>query len=242
MITQNDVDSFVKWCERNLALASAQLPEEYYYNSLPFCVIDCIYAINHEYKRPVPLVNNYCSQFTLERIRADRNKLPIIAIQHSVSNLVKDMQVKGLNHYTNNVFRWHQSVKTGKDYKTRKEIRTLKTDIIFSFAGLLCNQNIEYFQDMPSIRHDKAFEQKALAIKGIADLTLSYFFMLAGDDNTIKFDRWLDRNAIMVLGRKISIDDGQYLYRKACNALNAPYPHMTPRLLDCVVWEFMRKI
>lgn len=242
MITQSDVDSFVKWCEGNLALASAQLPEEYYYNSLSFCVMDCIYAINAKYKRPVALVENYCDLFGLNRLRADNTTLPPISMQQSVSDLVKDMQFQGLEHYTRNVFRWHQSVKTGKNRETGKELRTLKTDLIFSFTGLLCSHNIEYFQDVLLIQHDECFEKKALAINGIGQRTLSYFFMLAGDDNTIKFDRWLARNAIMVLGRTISIDDGQELYRKACNALNAPYPHMTPRLLDYVVWEFMRNI
>jgi hypothetical protein len=236
MITDNDVNVFVKWCEANLNLCQAQLPEEYYYGHLSLCVMDCIYAINTKYKQPVKMVDNYCKHFNLKRIRTNKTMVPSIEVQQKTSDLVSSMLSLGTAYYTDEIFCWYQSVKTGNN------ARTPKTDLVLTFANLLCSNGIEYFQDVQPIIHNKVFEDKALAIKGIGQRTLNYFFMLAGDDNTIKFDRWLERNANSVLNRKLSMADGQNLYIKSCAVLKRTYHNITPRLLDYKVWEFMRRI
>jgi hypothetical protein len=234
-VSQSDINTFVAWFKTNINLKNAVLPPEYYYSSLPLCVMDCIDSINARYVRPVKLIQNYCSFNGLPLYRVNRNALPPLSSQQPVSALVLDMQNKGLSCYTNNVFKRFQRVKTAKG------VYTPKTNLIYDFAGLLLRYNVNYFQDITSILMDNNFEKDALGIPGIADRTLSYFFMLAGDDSTIKFDRWLDRHATMVLGRKINVKYAQNLYSKTSRALRPKYPHVTPRLLENCAWDYTRK-
>lgn len=239
MINQIDINKYAEWCDGHLHLSNAALGEEYYYNSLPFCVIDSIFAIKEDYSRIKSLLTRYCNHHQLLRIRPNNNTLPALSQQQSISSFVTDIQKQGIYVVTNNIFQYNGKVYTGMN-KAKKRQFKLKTQLVYEFAALLCKNNVDYFQHVPSIINNTTFNTAALEIDGIGDLTLSYFFMLSGSDDLIKFDRWLDRNVRYVLGKTITASDALDLFTKTCTILISKYPHLTPRLLDYAVWDYTR--
>jgi hypothetical protein len=72
-------------------------------------------------------------------------------------------------------------------------------------------------------------------------ISVSYFFMLAGDENLVKPDRWIGRFLKRHLGYVTSSAEAQSLIAGACAILRVKYPHLTPRLLDNVIWNLERR-
>lgn len=63
--------------------------------------------------------------------------------------------------------------------------------------------------------------------------------MLCGDDSYCKPDRHI-RNFVFQIAKKIFSDDYiQKIITEEALSLKSTYPHMTPRLLDYAIWQYM---
>ena len=85
----------VKYCEKVLDLETAKLPEEYYYTSVPLCVIDAVFSIGVRYEGVKNTVKKYCRYFNLNQFR-EATEHPEIKLQQSVEDFLKSFNELGL--------------------------------------------------------------------------------------------------------------------------------------------------
>src|SRR5204862_1280588 len=92
----HDADLVAAQADRLLPLAGATLSEEYFYQSLPLCVIDAVYSVGVRYESVRGVVARYCRRFGLTRVREDRTVLPPRDEQESVSSFCDRFQQAGV--------------------------------------------------------------------------------------------------------------------------------------------------
>lgn len=229
---ENDEKLIADFCEEVLDLQSAKLPDEYYYSSVPLCVIDSVFSIGVRYEGVRNTVTRYCNYFNLSQYR-NGTDLPSFDEQQSVGEFIQSYKVHGLQSYIENVLKNKQ--------RTSPRNGILKAEAVYKFCAILQKYGIEYLQDVKKLYDNKEFE---LEIKGIqgqkSGISLVYFYMLAGEDNWVKPDRMIIRFLESVLKRKIKIDDAQNLLELTSRQLANKFPDITPRLLDYQIWNYAR--
>ena len=62
------------FCRNNLNLRNAKLGNEYYYQSLPLCIIDAVFSIGIKYQTTQSVVQKYCNFFKLNKIRKKHSR------------------------------------------------------------------------------------------------------------------------------------------------------------------------
>ena len=75
-------------CLAELSLATAELSREYYYDSLPQCVIDAVFSIGVKYGSTRKTVIKYCEKFNIKRI-ADPINAP--SDSHTIDELINNI-------------------------------------------------------------------------------------------------------------------------------------------------------
>lgn len=216
-----------------LTLDGAVLVEEYYYNSLPLCVIDAVFSIGVRYEGVQAVVRRYCNHFGLVRIRPDRTVLPEKDTQESLDGFLARFKKLGAQRMATEVFANLQRT------STRSGI--LKSEAVERFASTLCEHGIEHLQDIGAQLPSDALDQEIRKIPGQGSgISLQYFWMLAGSDGLIKPDRMILRFLEQALRRQVRVSEAQLLLSDVVTELQPKYPGLTPRLLDFKIWEYQR--
>lgn len=211
------------------------LGDEYFYQSLPLCVIDAVWSIGVHYTNVKNVVKRYCAYFNVQRIRLPKKTLPKINTQQSTQELFKSMKQLGHTHYRDSIFKNRQ--------RTSSCNGICKSEAVLFFCKELARYGVHYFQDVPKIIHDKNFEKQIKSIPGQkSGLSLKYFFMLSGSDNLIKPDRFILKCLKSISDRSYTHGEAQEILVKACAILKADFPKLTPRLLDNKIWSYQRKL
>ncbi|MHC1726582.1 MAG: hypothetical protein AB9866_11315 [Syntrophobacteraceae bacterium] len=228
-----DVSIIATRAKNVLPLASAQLGNEYFYQSLPLCAIDAVYSIGVRYEGVRNTINRYCAHFKLQSIRTRKNVLAQKHEQESVSNFCERVEKYGPDAMAIDVFHNKQ--------RTSPINGILKAEGAYRFAVVLRKYGIEHLQDIGSAVHNHDLEKDILAIPGqTSGISLNYFFMLSGSDDLIKPDRMILTFLKSILGRPVTLSEAQELLAGTTNQLSAAYPHLTPRLLDHEIWKYQR--
>lgn len=222
-------------CARqNLSLNDEILPDEYFYQSLPLCIIDAVYSIGVRYSQVQNVVDRYCSYFNLKKTRDDRNSLPPIDSQESTIDFLNRMQDISVDKFTSDIFQNRQRTSTNRGI--------LKAEAIYRFANVLKNYGVNYLQDVPAVIQNIDLENDIKQVPGQrSGISLRYFFMLSGSENFIKPDRMIQRFLESVLQRPVRIIESQNLLSEAAEELKLDYPTITPRLLDYLIWNYQRQ-
>lgn len=231
-----DALKLAQHCDRVFDLSNAKLGDEYFYQSLPLCVIDAVFSIGVRYKSTQNVVSRYCDRYQLLKIRANPDILPSIDTQETNSAFLRKIDVHGIQYFTDMVFcnKQRTSAKNG----------ILKTEAVYRFAGVLHSHKVETFQDISKIIDSNKFERDILLIPGQGSgISLKYFFMLAGNSNLIKPDRMIHRfldDFSMQTHQKYQHEEATFLLQEAGSILSKKYPKITPRLLDYQIWAYQR--
>ena len=106
MITGKDSQVFARFCESSLNLNNARLGEEYYYNSLPLCVIDAVFSIGVKYTSTKNVILRFCNYFEIVRIMNDR--FNSLSSQMSISDFIKIYNEFGVGRMSEEVYMNHQ--------------------------------------------------------------------------------------------------------------------------------------
>ena len=229
----NDINVIAAHADKVLPLASACLGEEYYYQSLPLCIVDAVYSIGVRYEGVKNVVAQYCARFDLRRTRSTNGEFPLIHEQESVSAFCEKAERIGPANMAVDVYRNRQ--------RTSARNGILKADAVYLFAAALRKCDIEYLQDISGAVGNTALERDIRAIPGqTSGISLKYFFMLAGSDDLIKPDRMILAFLGEALGRLVSTSEAQDLLTAAVEQLRVNHPNLTPRLLDHEVWKYQR--
>ena len=216
-----------------LPLATASLPDVYYYNSLTLCVLDSVFSIGVRYEGTEAVVKRYCAAFGLNRIRASRPAWPPPAAQEPLSALVERVEAVGSIAFATTILRNRQ--------RTSSKNGILKAEAAAEFARVLHGFGIKYFQDLPTFHDDGQVQAALRRVRGQrSGISVSYFWMLAGSEDLIKPDRMILGFLRETLGQAVSMEQATVLLRRATTILQREIPHLTPRLLDHEVWRFQR--
>ena len=214
-----------------IKLSTAKLSDEYYYDSLPQCLIDAIFSIGTKYASTRKTVIRACDK--LKRKRLD----PLTHCQsdsYTIDEFIKDISKYSdygmIDVYVNR--QWTSS---------RSGIR--KAEAVYKLADILKKHKVNTLKDIRSLSSTRLddLEKEFISVKGQGSgISFSYFLMLSGDENHIKADRWILRFLKDVTGKKYAKTDAEKDLRDVCVELNKTYPTLTPRLLDHEIWKYMR--
>ncbi|MTI65483.1 MAG: hypothetical protein FH753_02670 [Firmicutes bacterium] len=227
----NNIESIIKRVESVIDLSSAKLSEEYFYQSLPLCIIDSVFSIGVTYTSTRNTVLRYCKYFDLKVYR-EYYELPTIEKQESISQLIQKMKKIGTKRFAWEIFKNRQ--------RTSSRNGILKSEAVLKFAEVLNSYEVEYFQDINKIINSSEFEERIKKIPGQkSGISLKYFFMLIGSNDLIKPDRMVLGFLKNCMGKEVKLEEAQILLSEASELLKDKYENMNPRLLDHEIWKYM---
>jgi hypothetical protein len=174
------ISKIADFTKNNITVENYKLDPEFYYQSLPFCVIDSIYSIGVRYETVKKTVKNFCEYNNLLIFRENVDSIPEKSSQFSVNDFMNMFGQADYNELATSIFRNKQ--------RTSSVSGVLKAEAVVHFLKELSNEGINYFQDLENISTN--FESKIKEIIGQkSGISLQYFYMLAGNDRLIKSDR-----------------------------------------------------
>lgn len=216
-------------CKEKLNLESATFSSSCYYDSLPLCVIDAVFSIGVQYTAVKNVVRNYCSYYELRRYNREQDSQ---GDTHTISQLVEHITDMGIQKSADIIFKNHQ--------RTSARNGILKAEAVLQFAKVLQRNGIESIMDFRSKGLSENAVKEILKIPGQkSGLSLRYFCMLAGDDTQAKPDRHVLRFINQITGKNFSVQQAYEMLSGAADLLKPVYPHLTVRLLDYTIWNYM---
>lgn len=222
-------ETLAKACQNQLPLAQTTLSNSYYYDSLPLCVIDAVFSIGVRYTSVQNVVKHYCNKCGLRQYNLQQDAL---GDTHTISQFIQKIADLGVEQSADQLFCNHQRT------STRNGI--LKAEAALQFAKVLQRDQVECLSDYRTKGLSTAAQKEIRLIPGQkSGLSLRYFQMLAGDDTQAKPDRHVLRFLNAVLGQPVSVQQAYELLVEAVDYLHPDYPHLTVRLLDYTIWNFM---
>ncbi len=220
------------FCKKKLELEHAKLGQEYYYASLPLCVIDAIFSINVKYEAVRNVVSRCTTYLKVAMYRDIKSNFLPTSEQLSVNDFLTFYEKNSLDHITRNIYR--------NRCRTSSKNGILKSEAVYMFLNILKNHGVNYFQDMDKIDFDR-FEKEVKSIPGQkSGISLKYFFMLAGNEALIKPDRMIRRFVEEHTGQALSNFELMQLFNEVIGILKSDFPHLTLRELDHEIWKYQR--
>jgi hypothetical protein len=220
-----------QYCIEKLDLKNVALGVEYYYSSLPLCVIDAVFSIGIRYVSTQNVVKRFCHYLNLEIFRKYQSAFPPMEQQYSLNRFIDFYQNNNLSFITNSVYE--------NKCRTSTNNGILKSQAVIEFAYVLQKYNVNYFQDISLVINNTNFEKDIKNIKGQkSGKSLSYFFMLSGEENLIKPDRMIERFVEDCIGKKLSSFEIIKLFNEVIIILNNEFKNLTLRQLDYEIWKY----
>jgi hypothetical protein len=233
MFTITEIQTFVSYCKIKLDLSNLTQSEEYGYHNLPLCIIDAIFSINALYISTENTVKRFCNYFDVTRLREIELAPP--SEQLSVSEFIKLHEGFTFQEMAENVYQNRQ--------RTSSRSGILKSEAVYLFATVVQRFGAEFLQDVEKIMGNPFFEAEIAKIPGQSSgLSTRYFYMLIGNEGTIKPDRMVRRFVFDAVHRELNADECQELLSAACVELAKEYPSITPRSLDHQIWLYQKTV
>jgi hypothetical protein len=191
-----------------------------------------VFSIGIKYQTTQGVVQRYCNYFKLNKIRTDKNLVPDIKSQQSISNF---LEMHDKYDFTEQIFQNRN--------RTSPQNGILKSEAVFLFADVLKKYQIEYFQDIYKFYINKEIGEEVMQIPGQrSGISLKYFLMLAGNNDLIKPDRQILSFLKEIIGYSVSIEEAQEILLRTCCILKKDFPTLTLRLLDHLIWNYQRSL
>ncbi len=241
----SDADLVYERALQTLPVVKARLPDDYFYAGLPLCAIDAVWSLGVNFKSVLNVAGRYCEKTGVPRFRRP-DEIPVV--QETVSGLVALLDALNAEQPTN--AEPGQLAASDRLFDNRKptshQSGILKADAVRRFAVVLRDHGLERLEDaLEMIATPAANDDIEKAIRAIpgqgSGISLDYFWMLAGDDSRIKPDTMVTRFLEETLGRKVKKGEPLCLLTLVSADLEGYNPHMTPRLLDHLIWRWQRE-
>jgi len=206
------------------------LPEEFFYASLPLCVVDAVFSIGVTYTSTANTVTRFCKR--QDWVKSLSPDAPRQTGEHSISEFLALFDDLTPEQMVDNLF--------GNRQRTSSRSGILKAEAVQRFAAELLESGINDFGDISDARLAGA-ESLIREIPGQrSGISFDYFRMLAGDDNLIKPDRMVQRYIARALGGKpeqATPDLARTVLQGAISALEERGYPWSPRQLDYAMWS-----
>jgi hypothetical protein len=235
MIDSKTINLITKYCIANLDLEESGKGWEYYYASMPLCVIDSVFSIGVLYEGVVNTIDKLADHYKIKVRASKKHTLPEIKKQISTTDFLKLFGNDSVELLASSVFKNRQ--------RTSSKNGILKVEAVIKFLKILKDFNIEYYQDISKIINNESFD---FCIKNIpgqkSGISLKYFFMLAGSKDLIKPDRMVIRFLHNASGKKFNLQDCQTVLSAVTAEINKKGYDLTPQLVDNAIWNFQRNL
>ena len=206
------------------------LSPEYYYASLPLCVIDAVYSIGVTYTSTRNTVFRFCERQdwtrTLE-LGTTRKRG-----EHTIGEFLELFAGLMPDQIADDLF--------GNRQRTSARSGILKAEAVQRFAEALREVGILDFSDLT----DDRLAAAEILVRDIpgqkSGISFDYFQMLAGDDDLIKPDRMVQRyigKAINVKPEQVTPDRARELLNSAMAILAGKGTVWAARQLDYTIWK-----
>lgn len=208
------------YCRQNFVLQESAITN---YQSLPVCLIDCVYSLRAKYYRvTVPIVKRYASIYMDGNIESPRD---------TVSNLIQHIEeCGGPKAFADRVLENHQEL-GGKAHIP-------KENALLQLATYLKLLHIETIDDFRNFESPELLEIVVRAVKGMGDAGTNYLFMLAGDPNRCKPDVHIHHCIRDACGEDVTNEECQILFQETVEIFKTEYPTLTVRGLDGIIWRY----
>ncbi len=217
-----------EYCKTHLDLSTPR-DANYGYPHLPLCVIDAVFSIGVRYTSVDNTLARFCD---FAGISPTGTLAP--AEQLSTSDFILLHESNGLHSMTREIYQNRQ--------RTSPRNSILKAEAVYRFAKTLAQFGAETLPDLPRIQGFPDFETEIKTIPGQrSGISLQAFYMLAGDENTIKPDRMVARFIEQATHQRYNPYQAIRLVIEACRTLQSDFPHLTPRSLDHLIWSYQQK-
>lgn len=213
-----------------------QLGDEFFPAHVTVALIDAVLTSNLKYESlVVPRVREYCDYFSLDRICADKNQLPKVEDQETLSDLIEHYEHEDMTALLGQFKSY-----IGKEEGYRKY--RLKTEIIHCAALELRRIGIETLQDVAACSAE-SIKCALRPVGGIGPATIHMFLMYTGREDFVKGDRHVCGFVENALCRSnIDPREVEELVKEAAVELvELGLTHVNPRLLDYAIWLYMTK-
>ena len=231
MMNVKDYEMFADYCEKVLQIDPARKdPNDHFYKSLPLCVMDAVFSIGVRYSTVEKTTSAYIEHFGLS---IPRDVTP--SKEHTTSDFLDNIKKSpSIEHFAEGVLHNKQ--------RTSSRNGILKAEACRQIAEILRKHAVETLSDFIHYSDRDSLDKEILAVKGQSSgIMLRYLYMLAGEKNLIKPDRHVERFIRSQFPKATTQQDLQDMISNAATILKKTYPEMTPRFLDCLIWEYQRK-
>jgi len=243
-----DFQSVAKHASDHLDLSINDLGREYFYPSLPLCIIDAVFSIGVNYLSTKNTVSRYCLFFDLPNFSSTReifeksemslpiaDSFPTECEQETITAFLEKFSNRSPSQFAVEVFQNQQRTSTHNGI--------LKAEAVRDFALALNKNGINNFQDLAEHSDFEKIENDLLSIKGQSSgISIKYFWMLSGNKNQIKPDRMVCRFVEDAIGRSVSTKEAESIIIGAFEILSSQFNKLNLRLLDYKIWCFQRRI
>lgn len=213
---------FAEYCESHFDL---EYRVSYHYQSLPVCIIDCVYSLRAKYASiTLPVVQRYADSF----MNGDK-----FADGDTISALIERIDNCGGPRF------FAESILKNRQKLGRSLVP--KEDAVYQLARYLRLLQIETLEDFRTFESPELLEVVVRAVKGISDAGVNYLFMLAGDPNRVKPDVHIHHSIMDACGKDVSNEECQTIFAEAVELLKPTHLGLTVAALDNTIWRFYAK-
>ena len=227
-----------KACRQYLNL-NLKLGQEFYYQGLPFCVIDAVFSIGVKYESVTNVVQHVSQHFKKTAFRAAGSHYPPQAQQWRISELLAEYESRSSESMAESVYQ--------NKCRTSSRSGILKAEAVQRFCVVLAAHQIETFQDMERLfQAPQALAHLQTQIQNVhgqsSGISFQYFLMLAGSEDFVKPDRMVQRFVERHTQQR-SLTQAQIIaHLQAAHAqLILDFPDLTLRQLDYAIWSYERE-
>ena len=211
---------FVKYCERNYGAELAEVDERAYcYNSLPICIVDCVYSLRARYNSvTVPIVERYAAEY----LGGDKSAADD---RDTITDFIQHLTEMGLEKFADNIAKNHQVIGG-----------VPKAKVCLDIAETLRKHGVETLRDFQEYPSKIELAEAIKSIKGMGNAGVTYLFMLTGDNSRSKPDVHIHRCIAEACGEDVSDAECQQIIEEATDILKETYPNLAVRKLDGAIW------
>lgn len=211
-----------------ISVSSLELPQEYFYSSLAFCLADSIFSMGVRYQSVQKVVTNLSSVIEVPQFKASKST-PYTLIQFA-----DFLDRYNDNELAHKVFQNRQ--------RTSSTNGILKAEAVKVACDLLLKHGIRDFEQVTE-KSLSDVQPDFLKIKGQGSgISFKYFCMLAGNEYLVKPDRMICRfiQDTIALPKTPTPSQAEHYFFAAYERLKNEHHDLTPRILDYIIWNFQR--